>query len=375
MRKLLSMLCVLALILSLGACTDPEEPAGTTAAPDAAAGVYDAYTPYDETVTLTTGTTVLGVGGLPSGDDYENNVFTRYLQKTQNVQMKVAWSVDNNTYASKVALCIAGKDLPDVLVVNRSTFRQMAENDLLADLSQVYEDCISDFLRAQLDSYGPELLEEVTVDGKLLGIPSPALNSCQNVLWIRSDWLEKAGLDAPKTLEDIEKTARKFMELKLGGENTIGLTTTSKLYGGYNSSWGLDSVFSLFGAYPGSWLVVDGQAAYGSVQPEEGSAGDPAPLVQRGHSGPGIRRAGRGQPSVPDRKRPLRNVFRRVVALQRRGGCGRTGSQCRLDRCGGPAGCRRQTQVCRPGPYPENRRGQQKLRPSGGGHQGSERRI
>lgn len=268
MRKLLSMLCILALILSLGACAAPEEPAGTTAAPTAAAGVYDAYTPYDETVTLTTGTTVLGVGGLPSGDDYENNVFTRYLQKTQNVQMKVAWSVDNNTYASKVALCIAGKDLPDVLVVNRSTFRQMAENDLLADLSQVYEDCISDFLRAQLDSYGPELLEEVTVDGKLLGIPSPALNNCQNVLWVRSDWLEKAGLDAPETLEDIEKTARKFMELKLGGENTIGLTTTSKLYGGYNSSWGLDSVFSLFGAYPGSWLEVDGQAAYGSVRPE-----------------------------------------------------------------------------------------------------------
>lgn len=268
MRKLLSMLCILALILSLGACAAPEEPAGTTAAPTAAAGVYDAYTPYDETVTLTTGTTVLGVGGLPSGDDYENNVFTRYLQKTQNVQMKVAWSVDNNTYASKVALYIAGKDLPDVLVVNRSTFRQMAENDLLADLSQVYEDCISDFLRAQLDSYGPGLLEEVTVDGKLLGIPSPALNNCQNVLWVRSDWLEKAGLDAPETLEDIEKTARKFMELKLGGENTIGLTTTSKLYGGYNSSWGLDSVFSLFGAYPGSWLEVDGQAAYGSVQPE-----------------------------------------------------------------------------------------------------------
>ena len=65
MRKLLSMLCILALILSLGACAAPEEPAGTTAAPTAAAGVYDAYTPYDETVTLTTGTTVLGVGGLP----------------------------------------------------------------------------------------------------------------------------------------------------------------------------------------------------------------------------------------------------------------------------------------------------------------------
>lgn len=267
MRKLLSMLCVLALLLSLAACGAGEELSETEPGSEVAA-IYDAYTPYDETVTLTTGTTVLGAGGLPSGDDYENNVFTRFLQKTQNIKMDVAWSVDSSTYASKVALCIAGKDLPDVLVVNRSTFKQMADNDLLADLTEVYDSCISDFLRAQLDSYGEGLMKEVTVDGKLLGIPSPSLNNCQNVLWIRSDWLEKAGLEAPKTLEDIEKTARKFIELKLGGENTIGITTTSKLYGGYNSSWGLDSVFSAFGAYPGSWLEIDGKAVYGSVQPE-----------------------------------------------------------------------------------------------------------
>ncbi len=267
MRKILSLLCVFALVLSLAACAGGGESENTEPS-DEVKGVYDAYTPYDETVTLTTGTTVLGVGGLPSGDDYENNVFTRYLQKTQNVKMKVSWSVDNNTYASKVALCIAGKDLPDVLVVNRSTFKQMAENDLLADLSEVYDDCISDFLRAQIESYGSGLMDEVTVDGKLLGIPSPALNNCQNVLWIRSDWLEKAGLEAPKTLEDVEKTARKFIDMKLGGDNTIGLTTTSKLYEGYNSSWGLDSVFSVFGAYPGSWLEIDGKASYGSVQPE-----------------------------------------------------------------------------------------------------------
>lgn len=269
MRKFLSLFCMLALVLSLTACGGEGETESTAAPTDAdVQSVYDAYTPYDETVTLTTGTTVLGAGGLPSGDDYENNVFTRYLQKTQNVKMKVSWSVDSNTYASKVALCIAGKDLPDVLVVNRSTFKQMAENDLLADLTEVYDDCISDFLRAQLESYGSELMDEVTVDGKLLGIPSPALNNCQNVLWIRSDWLEQAGLDVPETLEDVEKTARKFIDMKLGGENTIGITTTSKLYEGYNSSWGLDSIFACFGAYPGNWLEIDGEASYGSVQPE-----------------------------------------------------------------------------------------------------------
>ena len=68
MRKLLSMLCVLALLLSLAACGAGEELSETEPGSEVTA-IYDAYTPYDETVTLTTGTTVLGAGGLPSGDD------------------------------------------------------------------------------------------------------------------------------------------------------------------------------------------------------------------------------------------------------------------------------------------------------------------
>lgn len=232
------------------------------------ARVYDPYTPYDDVITLTKGATVIGAGSLPGGDDFGNNVFTRYLESTQNIRTEVAWSVDSSTYNAKVAMCITSGSIPDILVVNRSIFNQLVENDLVADLTQAYADCISPFLKEQFDSYGDNLFAQVTVDGKLMGLPSPALNNCQNVLWIRSDWLEKSGLDAPKTLDEVENLAKTFRQMKLGGENTVGITTISELYGGYNSSWGLDTVFSYYGAYPGVWLEKDGAPVYGSTLPE-----------------------------------------------------------------------------------------------------------
>ncbi len=270
MKKCMSVLLILAMMLSMAACDGSPEQKGDGKQGGASSvdAVYDAYTPYEQPVVLTRGTTAIGTGSLPGGDDYGNNVFTRYLEKTQNIKLDIVWTVDNSTYASKVALCIANQDIPDVMVVNRSTFKQMVDNDLLADLTEVYDSCISDFLRGQLDSYGDRLFEEVTVDGKLMGIPSPALNNCQNVLWIRSDWLKKAGLEPPRTLEEIEKTAKTFVDMKLGGDSTVGITTTSNLYEGYNSTWGMDTVFSYFGAYPGSWLERDGNVTYGSVEPE-----------------------------------------------------------------------------------------------------------
>ncbi len=232
------------------------------------ASVWDPYTPFDETISFTKGTTVLGTGGLPDGDSYENNVFTRYLLKTQNIKTVVEWEVDSSTYDQKVALSIASRQIPDVLVVNRSTFKQLVENDLAADMTEAYEKCISPFLKEQLDGYGEKIFTELTVDGKLMGLPSPSLNDCHNVLWIRKDWLDKAGLAVPETVDDVGRVAKAFIDKRLGGDSTVGLTTVSGLYNGYNTAWGLDTIFSAFGAYPGEWLELNGKAAYGSIQPE-----------------------------------------------------------------------------------------------------------
>lgn len=229
----------------------------------------DPYAPYAETVYLSKGTTILLSGQLPEGDSYEYNEFTRYLEKTQNIKVTTAWEVDSANFNQKVSLSIAIREIPDFMVVDRKVYRQLLENDLLADLTDVYDKTISPFLREQFDSYGERLFNEVTVDGRLMGIPGTSLGHCQNVLWIRKDWLDRVGMNVPKTVEDIENVARAFIALDPNGNgDTIGLTTGPSVYGGYNS-WGyFDSVFAALGAYPGVWMEKEGQAVYGSVLPE-----------------------------------------------------------------------------------------------------------
>ncbi len=240
-------------------------PPSQTAAADA---VWDPYTPYAETVTFTK-----GVSKATSENDitYEKNPFVDYVKEKFNIETKVAWEVDPANYDQKVSLSIAAGEIPDIMVVNRKVFKQLLDNGLVADMTEAYDKCISPFLKEQLDVNGEALFKEVTVDGKLMGIPSPSLTHCHNVLWIRKDWLDKLGLQEPKTVDDVLNVAKAFIEQDPGQNGkgaTVGLTGPDTVYLGYNTWGGLDTMFNAFGAYPGSWITVDGKVAYGSVQPQ-----------------------------------------------------------------------------------------------------------
>jgi len=70
-----------------------------------------------------------------------------------------------------------------------------------------------------LDQYGPNLKKnispqawaEVTVGGKIIGIPSPYQNSAPYITQIRTDWLKNVNLPMPATLEDFEKVMDAFL--------------------------------------------------------------------------------------------------------------------------------------------------------------------
>jgi putative aldouronate transport system substrate-binding protein len=98
-------------------------------------------------------------------------------------------------------------------------------------------------------------------------------------MWIRQDWLDKLGLEAPKTMGDLEKVARAFVEQDPDGNgkaDTIGITgpqSGGSMYAtalkSLNNLYGFDPIFSAFHAYPGYWLKgEDGKPVYGSIQPE-----------------------------------------------------------------------------------------------------------
>ncbi len=255
MKKLLAALLILCLALPLCALAE--------------SSTELCYEPYEEPITITKAVSRTGSENFPEGDSFANNVFTRYAKEQLNIDVQVAWEVDPQNYNAKVATCLLDGDLPDVLVVDRTIFNQLLENDLIQPLTDAYNTYISPFVKQQYDTYPASLFENCSYNGELYGLPGTNLGYAHNVLWIRTDWLEAVGLDAPETLDDVVEIARAFVEQDPDGngeDDTIGITCPDTLYTGYNSNYGLDTLFSYFGAYPGYWVYDDaGNAVYGSV--------------------------------------------------------------------------------------------------------------
>lgn len=231
---------------------------------------------YPKQITYTLGKmTGADNSSMPSGDTYENNAYTRYLKEKLNIQNEDSFEVSDEEYDSFVSMATATGELPDVmLVTSHEELEELVQKDLIADLTQVYEDCASNTIKEIYDSYDDSLMKGVNFDGKIMALPETNIEDGPNLLWLRKDWLDKLGLDAPKTMDDVEKIVKAFVE-ENPGENeegeTVGLLCDTKLTGecGYSSQYLMDILFSSCNAYPKQWIEnADNEVVYGSIQPE-----------------------------------------------------------------------------------------------------------
>ena len=236
---------------------------------------------YPEEVIYTLGKmTGMNNSNLPKGDTYEDNGYTRYLKKQLNVQNKDVFEAgENDNYQETVSMTIASRELPDVMVVNDMDMLQLlVDNDLIEDLTQVYENCTSSRIKDIYNSYGSEILDNVTFDGKLMALPETNIDDGPSLCWLRKDWMDKLGLDAPKTVEDVENIVHEFVQKDPGGNGkgeTVGLVCDDELTGGcgYSYEYQNDIIFASFGAFPKQWIYnKDGEVVYGSVQNEAKAA-------------------------------------------------------------------------------------------------------
>ena len=236
---------------------------------------------YPEEVIYTLGKmTGMNNSNLPKGDTYEDNGYTRYLKKQLNIQNKDVFEAgENDNYQETVSMTIASRELPDVMVVNDMDMLQLlVDNDLIEDLTQVYEDCTSSRIKDIYNSYGSEILDNVTFNGKLMALPETNIDDGPSLCWLRKDWMDKLGLDAPKTVEDVENIVHEFVQKDPGGNGkgeTVGLVCDDELTGGcgYSYEYQNDIIFASFGAFPKQWIYnKDGEVVYGSVQNEAKAA-------------------------------------------------------------------------------------------------------
>lgn len=227
------------------------------------------YGKYDELVTYTVGKNTPGSPRFPEGDSYEDNAYTRYLKEVLNVQNENAFEAANgDAYDQKVSMSIATGDIPDIMKVDATTLKQLVENDMIEDLSESYKDCATDKIKEMYDSYGGRALESATFDGKLMALPSTQCANVPTMLWLRQDWMDKLGVQAPKTIDDVENILQQFVTKDPGNNGsgkTIGLVGSSNIGGVYGGLFQMDNILSLYNAFPGQWIEEDGKVVFGST--------------------------------------------------------------------------------------------------------------
>lgn len=270
-KKRISTLIVALLVMStaVAGCGKKDVKSDT----NSDASIMTPYGKYPTVVPYTIGKAISTNSRLPAGDTYENNLYTKYVNDKLNVKSSNAWEANSpEAQTQKISLAIASGNIPDVMLVDRKTLKQLVDNNLIADLTDAYKKCLSPFLTEQYGTYGDKLVKEGTFDGKLMGISGTNIDQSHTMLWLRKDWLDKLGLQPPKTIDDLQNIAQQFIQKDPGGNGagkTVGLVANPDLGGVYTSMNCLDTIFSNFGAYPKQWMAdSSGKAFYGSIAPE-----------------------------------------------------------------------------------------------------------
>lgn len=105
---------------------------------------------------------------------------------------------------SFVSMAMATGNLQDVMLVrSHEELEELVKKDLIADLSEVYENCASKTIKEIYQSYDKSLLSGVRFEGKLMALPETNIDDGPNLFWVRKDWMDKLGLQEPRTMQDI----------------------------------------------------------------------------------------------------------------------------------------------------------------------------
>ena len=236
------------------------------------------YGAYPELVTYTLAQ-ISGANNsnLPEGNTYEDNAYTRYLRKMLNIQNDTVYMDTEERYSELVNILVKDQNLPDIMVVtDREILKELVENDLVEDLTEVFEKCTSPRIKEMYESYGDALLNSGKFNGRLMAVPETVIDHGPNLLWLRKDWMEELGLEEPETLEDAFEIIDAFVQNRMGtedGETPVGLACDTNLVGNTSSSYSVDPVLTVR-ANPQRWISQDGEIVYGSLTEETKEALD-----------------------------------------------------------------------------------------------------
>lgn len=227
---------------------------------------------------ITIGRQIVSNHKLPEGDTYEDNAYTRLVENELNIDLLSEFEVLQADYSKRISTCISSKKLPDIMQVDSlEQLYELYENDLIADLSNVYEEYATQGIKAKYDSYNGKCFEDVTIDNKLIALPNTDLLESPNIVWIRSDWIDQLELeidtnnDRKISIEELEFIASSFVKANLAqSETPVGIASTTDVISDKgDNSYCLNQVAYAMGAMPKTWYLNDkNEVEYGTITDE-----------------------------------------------------------------------------------------------------------
>lgn len=259
---------------SLAGCSggEPKPEAAQQPAESKTENVYKEK--YDPEVTITTVWGVDPTLQFKNGETIENNVATKWAKEKFGINIKSLWSITdtNGAFATKLRLAMSsGQEMPDIVTLgteNQQLAQDLIDSGMFAEVGTLFDQYASETWKNAMN-LDPNVWNQYSRDGKRMGLP--VLDFAYNhdyVLWIRQDWLDKLGMSAPKTMDELEQVMDAFKNQNPSGlapdkvtPLSIGFKTSMSTWMG-DPSW----IFGAYGTLPQQWNVAeDGSLEYGSV--------------------------------------------------------------------------------------------------------------
>lgn len=161
-------------------------------------------------------------------DDYNTYPVAKVLEEKTGYKVQYDM-LPQDKPQDKLNLLIASSEPYDAITTGGSSdfkalYADYAKKGALTDLGPL------------IDKYGPnikaaiskETLDAAKVDGKLYAIPTSAISFASTSLMIRQDWLDKIGMKAPTTLDELVAVLKAFKEKDPGGNGDKNIPLTMK---------------------------------------------------------------------------------------------------------------------------------------------------
>lgn len=233
------------------------------------------YEPYDPNTTVTVNVAKSVDTGLTyiEGESISSNYLLNHIEESINADFNYEYEWDGSSYGEKISLAIASGDIPDVFVVNATQLKALIDADMIEPLTDYYEKYASPNLRKAYEDFPEISFGNAKKDGVLWAMPSlDCAESAMQLLWIRTDWLDKLGLKAPESMEDVIEIALAFKNNDPDGNgvaDTSAIEGVSAYYNPGGEAGAINPLFHKFNAYLEYWYDdAEGNLVYGSVQPQ-----------------------------------------------------------------------------------------------------------